>query len=157
MTPLIIFGAKYLIIAVALAGAAAVAFAGERRNRLMIVLVVALPLGYALARLAGLFYAHYQPFAVGGFEPLIPHEVDNSFPSDHVLIGGVFASVAFLADRRVGLVLWVLALLVGLARMLAGLHYGVDVLAAAILAVFAVCAAYWVLKKLAPRVGTRQP
>lgn len=156
MTPLIIFGAKYLIAGIVLAGAAAVALAGERRIRLMYVLAAALPLSYALARLAGLFYAHSQPFAVGGFEPLIPHEIDNSFPSDHVLLGGVFSSVAFLADRRFGLALWVFTLLVGLARMAGGLHYWVDVLAAAILAVFAVCIAYCVLKKPAPRVGTRQ-
>lgn len=110
--------------------------------RLVYTLAVALPLGYALARLAGLFFAHQQPFAEQGFEPLIPHAIDNSFPSDHVLIGGVFASVAFLADRRVGLLLWVLTLLVGLCRMLAGLHYGVDIMAAAVLALGAVWASH---------------
>src|SRR3989338_11102220 len=134
MDQLIVFGAKYLVVFVALGSALVLAFAGERRARLVYTLAIALPLGYALARLAGLLFAHPQPFAVEGFEPLLPHAVDNAFPSDHTLISGIFASVAFLADRRVGLALWVLALLVGLSRMLAGLHYSVDVAAAAVLA-----------------------
>jgi len=152
MTPFIIFGAKYLVAAIMLCGAVALAFAGERRRRFTYVLAIALPLGYALARLAGLFFAHNQPFAVEGFEPLVPHAVDNSFPSDHVLIGGVFASLAFLADRKVGLVLWALTLLVGLSRMLAGLHWGVDIAAAALLALVAVFVAH----KVVLWVGGRQ-
>src|SRR3989344_4738058 len=143
MTELIVFGAKYLVAAIMLCGAITLAFAGERRRRLTYMLAIALPLGYALARLAGLFFAHNQPFAMDGFEPLIPHAIDNSFPSDHVVVGGIFASVAFLADRRVGLFLWALTLLIGLARVLAGLHWGVDVLAAAVLALVAV----WVASK----------
>lgn len=138
MTTFIIFGAKYLIAVVSAGAAVAVAMAGERRRKLLYVLAGALPLGYALARLAGLLYGHQQPFAEEGFSPLIAHDIDNSFPSDHTLIGGVFASVAFLADRRIGLVLWALTLLVGLARVLAGLHWAVDIAAAVALAAAAV-------------------
>src|SRR3989344_3320827 len=129
MTPFIIFVAKYLIAAIAGAAAAVVVADKERRIKIVYAALIALPLGYALARLAGLFFAHNQPFAVEGFEPLIPHAIDNSFPSDHVVLGGIFASLAFLVDRKVGLVLWAFTLLVGLSRMLAWLHYGVDVLA----------------------------
>lgn len=156
MTPLIIFGAKYLIVIIALIAAFHIFLNKERRIKLGVLLLLALALGYALARLAGLFFQHHQPFAVEGFAPLVPHDVDNAFPSDHTLISGVFASVAFLADRRAGLVLWAFALLVGLARMLAGLHYGVDVLAAAVLALAAVWVARLVLNKVAPGVGTGQ-
>jgi undecaprenyl-diphosphatase len=145
MTPLIIFGAKYLFIAVALAAAAVIFFDKERRMRIGLVALVSLPLAYALARLAGMFYSHAQPFAVQGFEPLVPHEIDNSFPSDHTLVAGVFASAAFLSDRRLGLFLWAFALLVGLSRMLAGLHWGVDVLASAALAAGVV----WIVNSLA--------
>ena len=152
MTELIIFGAKYAVAVVMLGGTVTLAFAGERRRRLTYVLAIALPLGYALARVAGLFFAHNQPFAVEGFEPLIPHAVDNSFPSDHVVLGGIFASLAFLADHRVGLVLWAFTLLVGLSRMLAGLHYGIDILAAALLALCAV----FVARKVVLWVGGRQ-
>ncbi len=135
MNELIILGAKYLIYAVALIAVALIVWDKELRVRLGILLVLALPLGYVLARLVGHFYSHPQPFAVLGFEPLVAHTVDNSFPSDHTLAAGIFASVVYISNRRVGLGLWVLALLVGLSRMLAGLHWGIDVLASVVLAV----------------------
>src|SRR3990167_7178937 len=143
MDQLIIFGAKYLIFCIIALAVLTVLVLKNKEQwfRLSMLVLLALAAGYALARLAGLLFAHPQPFAVEGFEPLVPHAVDNSFPSDHTLIGGVFAAVAFLADRRAGLALWALALLVGLSRMLAGLHYTVDVVAAAALAVAAVWAA----------------
>ncbi len=153
MTPLIIFGAKYLIFIIALIAAVHIFINKEKRIKLGVLALLALAIGYAFARLAGLFFQHSQPFAVEGFEPLVWHDVDNAFPSDHMLIGGVFASVAFLGNPRVGLVLWAFALLVGLARMLAGVHYGVDVLAAAVLAVVAVFVAH----KAALWVEGRQP
>ena len=153
MTELIIFGAKYLVAPVIVSAAIALSYHKEHRKRLTWTLAIALPFGYALARVAGIFFSHNQPFVVEGFEPLIPHAVDNSFPSDHVLIGGIFSSLALLADRRVGLVLWALTLLVGLARMLAGLHYAVDVLSAAVLALGVVFLAH----KAVLWVGGRQP
>ncbi len=153
MIGLIIFGAQYLIFIIALIAAVHIFLNKERRIKLGILTLLALAIGYALARLAGLLYLHHQPFAVEGFEPLVPHAVDNAFPSDHTLISGVFASVAFLADRRIGLVLWALALLVGLARMFAGLHWGSDVLAAAVLALSAVFLAH----KVVLWVEGRQP
>ena len=142
MTLFTVFAAQYLIYAVALGGALAVGW-GVRRGRreLLWIVAIALPLGYALARLAGLFYSHYQPFAELGFDPMIPHTIDNSFPSDHTVIAGVFSTVAFLADRRAGMVLWAMTLLVGAGRIAAGLHWPIDIVAACVLALLAVAAA----------------
>lgn len=133
MDTLIVFGATYLIYVVAL-GAVGVMLVSPHRQRLALIALVALALAYALARVAGALYSHPQPFVVDGTTPLIPHAIDNAFPSDHTLVGGVFASVAFLADKRVGMVLWALTLLVGTARMAAGLHTWVDIVAAALIA-----------------------
>jgi undecaprenyl-diphosphatase len=138
MIPFIIFGAKYLVAAVAGAAVAVIVADKEQRVRIGYIALIALPLGYTLARLAGLLYGHIQPFALEGFEPLIPHNIDNSFPSDHTLIAGISASLAFLSNRRAGLILWACTLLVGLSRMLAGLHYASDIIVAAVLAVVAV-------------------
>ncbi len=147
MDTLIIFGAKYLIYVVAVGGLVAALWQPEYRARLFWVLVAALPLGYALARLAGLLYAHPQPFAAEGFTPLVPHAVDNAFPSDHTVIGGVFSSVAFLADWRAGALLWALTLLVGASRVAAGLHYPVDIIASTLLVLVAVWVAHAVVRR----------
>ncbi len=142
MDALIIFGAKYLIYIVAL-GAVAVVLVSPHRNRLALLAVVSLAVGYALARVAGLFFSHPQPFAQEGFTPLVPHDIDNSFPSDHMLASSILASVAWIADVRSGLALWILAFLIGFARVAAGLHYLVDILASLLLALFTV----WVVRK----------
>lgn len=140
MTAFIIFAAKYLVVLIGLGAAASLLFAAERR-KLLYTLLLALPIGYALARLLGIFVSHEQPFAAEGFEPIIPHAINNSFPSDHMLMAGIFASVAFLNNRLFGLLCWSLALLVGAARVAAGLHYPVDIAASIVLAVCAVWAA----------------
>lgn len=87
----------------------------------------ALALAYTLGRIAGLFYYHEQPFAVLQFTPLIPHEIDNAFPSDHALVAGVLAGIASLYNRGLGVLLWMLAVGVGAGRVMAGVHYPLDI------------------------------
>lgn len=145
MEQLIIFGAEYLLGGIIAGAVVGIRMYKNLRLKILYAALIALPLGYALARAAGLLFQHHQPFAEQGFEPLVPHAVDNSFPSDHVLMGGIFSSLAFLGDKRFGLALWVLTLLVGLSRMLAGLHYAVDVFVSVVLALLAVGAAWMLL------------
>jgi undecaprenyl-diphosphatase len=75
-----------------------------------------------------------RPFLELGFTPLFPHADDSSFPSDHALVG--IALVAPLLWRALvpgsALVAW--ALVVGLARVAAGVHYPSDILGSAVLA-----------------------
>lgn len=148
MDAFIVFCAKYLIVLVVLGCAAVLALRPAHRRSLLWLLAIALPVGYGLARLLGMLFPHAQPFFIEGFDPLLPHDVDNAFPSDHTLIGGVFASVAYLANGRAGLVLWGLTLLVGAARVAAGLHYWQDIAVAAALAL----AAVWVARLLLVRL-----
>ena len=142
MDTLIIYGAKYLIYIIVFVAVGAV-LVSPHRQRLALLGVVALVVGYALARIVGIFYSHPQPFVVDGVTPLIPHAVDNAFPSDHALVAGVCATVAWLADYRVGAVLWVGAVLVGGARVLAGLHYTVDIVTSIVLSLVCV----WVVRE----------
>ncbi|MEK7068655.1 MAG: phosphatase PAP2 family protein [Patescibacteria group bacterium] len=139
---LIIFCAKYLVVA-PLGGALALARAQglAAAKKIALEVALALPVAYLLARLAGLLYQHEQPFAAWDFLPLIPHEVDNSFPSDHMLVAAVFATAAYLRHRYLGLSLWAFAGLLGIARVAAGLHYPVDLVAASLIAIAAVYAA----------------
>ena len=111
-------------------------------KRLIILIVLSVPLAYLLARLMGLFYSHEQPFAVYGFEPLIPHAIDNSFPSDHVALGGAIATSVLFLHRRLGLLVWLLVVSVGLLRVVAGLHYPLDIVGGVCAGILAGMAAY---------------
>jgi undecaprenyl-diphosphatase len=87
--------------------------------------VVALVIAAALGHL----WPEPRPFVAGHFAPLVPHGSDPGFPSDHLTALGAMTAGAWLAWRRVGLVLLLVSLVVAAGRVLAGLHYPVDVLA----------------------------
>jgi undecaprenyl-diphosphatase len=148
MDAVIVFCAKYLLALCALA-LLAYGFLSPRVNRTQFLLqaALALALAYALARLAGFLFSHEQPFAALHFTPLIPHDIDNSFPSDHAALAGALAGVASLYNRTLGSLLWVLAVAVAAGRMLAGLHYPIDVVAGLVLGGLAAAVAGWAVHK----------
>jgi undecaprenyl-diphosphatase len=149
MEMLVIFAAKYLIAVMALALAGYAYFLPRQEQlRLGAIALMALPLVWALARIAGFLFMHEQPFAAGGFEPLIAHEVDNSFPSDHTAFAAVLAGLGYLYHRWLGTLLGAAALGVGIARIVSGLHYPVDIVASLLLGVVAVVVAKMVVSSL---------
>ena len=125
---LIIFAAKYLFLVLPIIGA--VWFIrlplAEKKEALLLGAITGV-LALAVGRLVAMFFFDPRPFVVHHFTPLIPHDPDNGFPSDHTLLSSAIAMTVFLRDRRVGTVLWVLALLVGAGRIASGLHSPIDV------------------------------
>ena len=125
---LIIFGAKYLFLAIP-AGALLYFLrqpAPERR-RLLFLGATALPVIYVIAKIAGSLYYDPRPFVQTNFIPLVPHGPDNGFPSEHTLFGAAISAVVWVSGRKTGAVLWVLTALVGISRVLAGVHHMVDI------------------------------
>lgn len=67
---------------------------------------------------------------VGGIKPLIPHPIDNSFPSGHAL----FTTAALMGIYRFWKNAWIIGItiLLGLitasARVIGGVHYPGDIL-----------------------------
>jgi undecaprenyl-diphosphatase len=72
---------------------------------------------------------------VGNFTPLIPHAPNNGFPSDHTLLVSAIAAICSFYSRRVGVILWVIALYVGISRVYVGVHHPVDIVGSAVIAV----------------------
>jgi membrane-associated phospholipid phosphatase len=103
-----------------------------RRRGLLLVLAVVMAAAIAggLVVLAGHFVTEGRPFAVDSDTiQLLPHGADNSFPSDHATLAGLVAVMASLAWARWSWLFLLLGALVGLSRVLAGLHYPGDVVA----------------------------
>lgn len=147
MNSLIIFGAKYLIVVlVVIALAYFVKQSREKQKQLAVFALIALPATYVVAKIASLLYYNPRPFVVENFTPLISHIADNGFPSDHTLLSSAVASVVYYFDKKVGAVLFVLALLVGAARVLAGVHHVVDILGSFVIAIVVSLLVYkWIL------------
>ena len=136
MNNLIIFSAKYLyIVEVALLVLCWMVLPKNRRRALLILSVIYLPLVYVVAKVGGILYVDPRPFVVGHFAPLIPHAMDNGFPSDHMLLGSAIASIIFVYNRKWGTVAWVVAFVVGASRVFAGIHHWIDIVGSVVIAV----------------------
>jgi membrane-associated phospholipid phosphatase len=118
------------------------------RQRQCEIVVIAILSGF-LALAAGRLLAHYLPFrlrpmyepALRGYfpeanidEPVL--RTWSAFPSDHVMLWSAVATGIFLASRPVGIyALFHAIVLIGVPRILLGLHYPTDVLAGAVLGI----------------------
>jgi undecaprenyl-diphosphatase len=79
---------------------------------------------------------------------LIHHSPDSSFPSDHGLAFAVWAAVLFMLRRRA--VAWLavaLGILVAWSRIYIGVHYPLDMIGAAILAIPVAMASLWIMDR----------
>ena len=128
MDTLVVFLAQdfYLVVL-----ALAVAFLVLRyRRRLLELASAAVLIGglaFALAQVGARLISDPRPFLVSGGPPLIPSSQDNGFPSDHTWLVATAAAVVTVANPRAGVLFWVAAAVVGLARVYARVHHLLDV------------------------------
>jgi len=90
-------------------------------------------LALGLAPLLGLFHYQPLPFVLGLGRPLIAHEANNGFPSDHASLAFAVVTSLLLSRHALGPYALALAFLVGFARIFVGVHFPSDVLAGALL------------------------
>lgn len=121
----------------------------ESRRRWMLFIEGALATLLArgiITELIRYFYTHPRPFDVYGFSPLIP-ESGNSFPSGHMTFYFALAMVMLFWSRRWGVRYLVLALLIGLARIYAGVHWPLDILGGALIGILSGFATHAALRR----------
>lgn len=90
---------------------------------------------YLLAKISAMFIYDPRPFVTSHVQPLFPHTPDNGFPSDHTLLTTAIAAVIFAFNKRLGAFLFALALVIGLARILAHVHQPLDIISSVLIAV----------------------
>lgn len=129
------------------------------RAQFFIFSVIALPLSYLLSLVAGALYYNPRPFVTEHITPLISHAADNGFPSDHALLVGTLAAILTVFNWRLGALVWVLAAVVGAARVLAHVHHTIDILGSFLIAAVATGLTYALIKRLtfkpSPEPSTR--
>jgi undecaprenyl-diphosphatase len=92
------------------------------------------------------FYYHPRPFEFYGFAPLIA-ESGSSFPSGHAAWFFALAMIAWYADRKWGVWYFILATLISIARIYAGVHWPLDVIGGAIIGIESGMFIHWLLGK----------
>ena len=124
-----IFSAEYLIILFFVI--AGVFFFKESRKVQIEIVIFGMSIAlfsYLIALVAGQVYFDPRPFVEGHFKPLIDHDPDNGFPSDHVLLTSCVACTIYLFNKTQGIILWLFVFLIAIARVYVGVHHAVDVL-----------------------------
>ena len=106
-------------------------------NRFPIILAVlaAIVARFAVKNLIVFFYNRPRPFDILEVNQLVPHEGFASFPSGHAIFFFTLATVLILYNRSLGYFLFAGAILMGLGRITAGLHWPSDILAGASLGI----------------------
>lgn len=149
MDQIIIFAAKYLFVIAPLAMATCF-FALSRHEKIKFIIFsfLSLSLSLSLAKLLNRFIFTPRPFVVEHTTPLVPHTPDNGFPSDHTLLVATIALIIFVYNRKLGTVIGILAVIIGVARILAKVHSPIDVLGSILIAVIVTYLSKFVIQRL---------
>lgn len=148
MTQLIIFCAKYLYLVIILIAICVVIFLSvDNKRQLFKFSLLAFPLSFLVAKILNYFIYNVRPFVVEHIQPLIDHAADNGFPSDHTLLSATIASVIFVYSRKLGILLFCLTLIMGIARVLAKVHHPIDVFGSMAIAIFMSLISWLLLKR----------
>lgn len=125
----IIFLGKYLPWVL---GAALVFFAlyqNRKHFRITVEAVIAGILSrFIFTEVIRYFYDKQRPFEVEGSIPLILHEFGKSFPSGHAAFFFAVAATLFIYNRRWGIIFFIAAIAMGITRVLANIHWPIDIL-----------------------------
>ena len=101
-----------------------------------------------IAYIAGKLYYNPRPFVVEHFTPLIAHTNSNGFPSDHTLLAASLGFSALLVSRTFGIGILLLAIAIGTARVLAGVHHPLDVAASLAIAGITSLLMGWLVRRV---------
>ena len=142
---LVTFAAEQLIfLSFAAAAAGTVYLVRARRLSDALSVLGSLAAAFVVSRALAFTFTEQRPFTVEHhIRQLVPHTAGQSFPSDHATAAFALALAALLfIDRRLGVALLVVALLVGGARVAAGVHYPRDILGGLVAAAIGVAVGY---------------
>ncbi len=90
------------------------------------------------------FFAHARPDVLNAL--IVPDDT-YSFPSGHASFMFALGSVMFYLNKRAGEIILLLALITGIARVMAGVHFWYDILGGALLGYFFACAMFYLYKR----------
>lgn len=123
-------------------------FISWHRDKLLFAVYNVL-IGLGINFIITLFYFHPRPFMMHIGKPLISHSPETSFPSDHTtLMFSVSLIFLYYKELRIrGVVLFLLSLIGGLARVYTGLHFPFDIIGSFSVALFSTILSCWILKQ----------
>ncbi|HET7320498.1 MAG TPA: phosphatase PAP2 family protein [Candidatus Saccharimonadales bacterium] len=118
------------------------------KKRFIFLAVLGAVFSLAIAKLGNKLHTDPRPFVTGHFTPYFTHSADNGFPSDHTLFASFLAFTTWYFSRKAGIVLFVIAVLIGLSRVVAGVHHLQDIIGSILITALGVWLANLIINRL---------
>lgn len=123
----------------------------ERLKETAWALVAAVVARFGIVELVRTIAPRPRPFVTEAIVPLVEHAASASFPSGHATflaaLAVYFLLVGGRAEKAIGWFLFALAVLTGVGRVAAGLHWPTDILAGWVVGALISAGVCWYLKK----------
>lgn len=134
---LMIFGSTYLIYLTLLL-VLALGLKGEtKEKKAFLLILLGIPVAILLIKGIHLFYYENRPFVTFNFPPIVPEDINASFPSRHATISAVLAFAYTYFKSKWSPIFLFIMLWIGLSRVFIGVHYPMDVIGGFIVAIIA--------------------
>lgn len=150
MNWLIIFFGKYLAYLMVFATLFLLWQEKSWRHRVYKFSLIALAVILSRGLITGIirFFAfRSRPFVQLELAPVFNHGDVASFPSGHASVFFALAFAIFLFNKKLGSIFLLGALLMGLARIAAGVHWPLDIIAGALIGILSAFLVNWLLVK----------
>ncbi|HUC95790.1 MAG TPA: phosphatase PAP2 family protein [Candidatus Saccharimonadia bacterium] len=147
MNSIIVFCASYLYLFVIIG--IVIAWLKTTKNlkvQFIISTIIACAIAFIFSRIASKLYYDPRPFITEHVKPLIAHQTDNGFPSDHALLTGTLTAITYFYSKKVALGMLVLTVIIGIARVLAKVHSPLDIGAGWLFGVVGAVAGYYIVQ-----------
>lgn len=107
---------------------------GKIKKETVIHAVFSCFLAWGIAELIKSFFPTLRPFQFNDTLPLtLTVPVDGAFPSSHTAVGFALAITILRHDKKMGILYLIMAGLVGVARIIAHVHYPIDIIGGAVI------------------------
>lgn len=147
----VIFAADYLQYVLAAVFLFLLFCAGySRKEKIEIFLITATSMVVArsgVTELIRFLYHRPRPFMVYSVNQLVANG-SYSFPSGHAALFFAMATAIYFYNKKWGAWFFIAAILMGAARVIAGVHYPTDILGGAAIGILSAYAVFYLVKKI---------
>jgi undecaprenyl-diphosphatase len=135
MHTLVILIAKYFVAISAIVWLVVLArLPKQKRLQFIVFSAASAVLTAVLIKVGTTLHQDPRPFVRDHVQPYFSSSTDNGFPSDHTAFSALIGFVALRYYRWIGIAMLVLAMLIGAARVISGVHHGQDIVGGLLLA-----------------------